>query len=119
MFLVGYFYNEIIIIWKKNCIISEEEYERSKGNPTKREFFESEKQMKDVLNGSEIANDEEIRFFTENLNSMKKQYDDLIKPKQVQVVRNQQKEPQESTVREESLESKPSLENSLIKSPPN
>ena len=44
---------------KKFVVIGEEEYERLKKrpkilNPTKREFFESEKQMKDVLNESEI-----------------------------------------------------------------
>ena len=105
-------------------IISEEEYERLKkrpkiSNPIKREFFESEKQMKDVLNESEIPNDKKIRLFTENLNHMKKQYDELIKPKQVRVATNQQKDPEESFTREEeSLVSKISLENSLIKSLP-
>ena len=103
-------------------IISEEEYERLKkrpkiSNPIKREFFESEKQMKDVLNESEIPNDEKIRLFTENLNHMKKQYDELIKPKQVRLATNQEKDPEEPIAKEEeSLVNKPSLENSLIKS---
>ena len=105
-------------------IISEEEYERLKkrpkiSNPIKREFFESEKQMKDVLNESEIPNDEKIRLFTENLNHMKKQYDELIKPKQVRLATNQEKDPEEPIAKEEeSLVNKPSLENSLIKSLP-
>ena len=110
---------------KKFVVISEEEYERLKkrpkiSNPMKRDFFESEKQMKDVLNESEIPNDEKIRLFTENFNNMKKQYDELIKPKQVRIATNQQKDPEKSIVKEEeeeeSLENKPSLENSLIKS---
>ena len=115
---------------KKFVVIGEEEYERLKKrpkilNPTKREFFESEKQMKDVLNESEIPNDEKIRLFTENFNHMKKQYDELIKPQQVRIATNQQKVPTESIVKkeeeeeEESFEKKKSsLENSLIKSLP-
>ena len=113
---------------KKFVVISEEEYERLKkrqkiiSNPTKREFIESEKQMKDVLNESEIPNDEKIRLFTENLNHMKKQYDELNKPKQVRVVTNHQKNPEEAIAKREeeaeSLENRSSLEKSIIKSLP-
>ena len=113
---------------KKFVVISQEEYERLKkstltqnqkiSNPTKREFFESEKQMKDVLNESEIPNDEKIGLFTENLNYMKKQYDELIKPKQVRVAINQHK-PEELIKEEEEIPGKKTLlEKSLIKSIP-
>ena len=114
---------------KKFILISQEEYERLKirqnqnvFNPTKQELFQREKQLKEVLDESEIPDDEKIRLFTENLNYMKKQYDKLIKPKPIKVIMDQNKhnesikkdEEKENSIEEEEY----SLEKSLIKSLP-
>lgn len=100
---------------KKYVVISQQEYDmlRSKTestihNPEKRELHRAEAEMKNVLD-REIPEDEKIRLFTEELNSLKSRYEKLTKPKPLKVVMEKNDDAPEKSY---------SLEDNIVKSLP-
>lgn len=116
----------VSVYGKKFIVISQEEYDRlirkqaqKVFNPRKGELYQREREMKEVLDEPDIPNDEKIRLFTENLNSMRKRYDELVKPKPLKIVM-EAKESRESggEAVEEPKTEEYSMEDSLINSLP-
>ena len=80
---------------KKYVVISQEEYQRLKDdkpqenlklvNPEKRDLQKSNVEMKNVLDGT-LPSDEKVRLLTEELNNLKARYDELRKPKPLEVL---------------------------------
>ena len=89
---------------KKYVVIPQEEYELLKSknlpnntlhNPMKQDLRRAEQSMKETLTNA-LPPDEKVRLFTEELNNMKRRYDDLTKTKPIRVVMDKKGDSEES-----------------------
>ena len=80
---------------KKHVVISQEEYDRLKEssinhhvivNPEKREMKKSENEMREVWNRDDLHTDEKIEHFTKELNNLKQRYDEMKKPRPLEMI---------------------------------
>ena len=85
---------------KKYVVIPHEEYELLKSktlsnntlhNPMKQDLRRAEQAMNETL-ANNLPPDEKVRLFTEELNNMKKRYDDLTRSKPIRVVMDKKEE---------------------------
>ena len=80
----------------KHVVIPLEEYNRLKEsnylandvivNPKKKEFIKSGNEMRNVWNRDDLPPDEKIKHFTKELNNFKRRYDELTKPKPMEMI---------------------------------